>query len=184
MTVESNYVIAIATFSGWLKTLAPVFQPMRIKTKSNRAMYAWFFPRFQRVTDNCWELWLVERAACSCCDWSEYCFGFGLSTVIWKPLYLKIGTTITIEHNVRYRCKKVLRLGGGNSPNNASLLSWTLRAMALMLSPILLGSGITNSSSSAGEFFPDGMVMGTDVEYCVAFLTCFSRGLYRCSSAW
>ena len=61
-----------------------------------------------------------------------------------KPSYLTIGTTITIEHNVRYRCKKVLRLGGGNSPNSASLLSWTLRAMALMLSPILLGSGITN----------------------------------------
>ena len=40
MTVESNYVIAIATLSDWLKRLAPVFQPMRIKTKTNRAMYA------------------------------------------------------------------------------------------------------------------------------------------------
>ena len=27
MTVESNYVIAIATLSDWLKRLAPVFQP-------------------------------------------------------------------------------------------------------------------------------------------------------------
>ena len=27
-TVESNYVIAIATLSDWLKRLAPVFQPM------------------------------------------------------------------------------------------------------------------------------------------------------------
>ena len=35
MTVESNYVIAIATLSDWLKRLAPVFQPMRIKTKTN-----------------------------------------------------------------------------------------------------------------------------------------------------
>ena len=33
-------VVAIATFSDWLKRLAPVFQPMRIKTKTNRAMYA------------------------------------------------------------------------------------------------------------------------------------------------
>jgi len=40
MTVESNYVIAIATLSDWLKSLAPVFQPMRIKTKTNRTMYA------------------------------------------------------------------------------------------------------------------------------------------------
>ena len=38
MTVESNYVIAIATRSDWLKRLAPVFQPMRGKTKTNRAM--------------------------------------------------------------------------------------------------------------------------------------------------
>ena len=31
-TVESYYVIAIATLSDWLKRLEPVFQPMRIKT--------------------------------------------------------------------------------------------------------------------------------------------------------
>ena len=35
MTVESNYVIAIATLSDWLKRLAPVFQPMR----SNAVMH-------------------------------------------------------------------------------------------------------------------------------------------------
>ena len=51
MTVESNFVIAIATLSDWLKRLAPVFQPMR--TKTNRTMYASFFPRFERVTGNC-----------------------------------------------------------------------------------------------------------------------------------
>ena len=33
MTVESNYVIAIATPSDWLKRVAPVFQPMRSKAK-------------------------------------------------------------------------------------------------------------------------------------------------------
>ena len=38
MTVESNYVIAIATLSDWGKRLAPVFLPMAIKTKTNRAM--------------------------------------------------------------------------------------------------------------------------------------------------
>ena len=40
MTVESNYVITIATLSDWLKSLAPVFQPMKGKTKTNRTMYA------------------------------------------------------------------------------------------------------------------------------------------------
>ena len=34
MTVESNYVIAIATLSDWLKILTPVFQPMRRKAKT------------------------------------------------------------------------------------------------------------------------------------------------------
>ena len=40
MTVESNYAIAIATLSDWLKRLAQVFQPIRSKTKTNRTMYA------------------------------------------------------------------------------------------------------------------------------------------------
>ena len=40
MNVESNHVIAIATLSDWLKGVAPVFQPMRRKTKTKRAMYA------------------------------------------------------------------------------------------------------------------------------------------------
>ena len=40
MTVESNYVIAIATLSDWLKRVAPDFQLMRSKTKTSRTMYA------------------------------------------------------------------------------------------------------------------------------------------------
>ena len=50
---SNDYVITIATLSDWLKRLAPVFQPIRIKTKTNRTMYAWFFPRYERVTGNC-----------------------------------------------------------------------------------------------------------------------------------
>ena len=40
MTVESNNVAAIAMPNDWVKRLAPVLQPMRSKTKFNRAMYA------------------------------------------------------------------------------------------------------------------------------------------------
>ena len=71
MTVESNYVIAIALLSDWRKRLAPVLQRMRSKTKTNRTTYASLFPRFERVTGNCYELSLVHGAVCSCCDWSE-----------------------------------------------------------------------------------------------------------------
>ena len=39
MTVESNYVIAIASPSDWLKRLAQVLQPMRSKTKINQSRH-------------------------------------------------------------------------------------------------------------------------------------------------
>ena len=38
MSLESLNAIAIATLNDWLKTLAPVFQPMRSKTKSFRTI--------------------------------------------------------------------------------------------------------------------------------------------------
>ena len=44
MIVESNYTMAIATLGDWLKTLAPDYQPLRRKTKTNRDLLARFFP--------------------------------------------------------------------------------------------------------------------------------------------
>ena len=80
-------MIAIATLSDWLKRLAPVFQPMRCKTKTNRTMYAWFScasSELQVICGNC--DWFIALAAPVVIGRSS-CFGFGLSTVIWKPLY-------------------------------------------------------------------------------------------------
>ena len=42
MNVENNYTIAIAAFSDWLKNLAPVFQPVTSKVKTNYTMFAHF----------------------------------------------------------------------------------------------------------------------------------------------
>ena len=58
MTVESNYAILIATLSGSLKNLTPVFQSVRGKTKTNRTLTlcAQFFPHFAQVSSICWEL--------------------------------------------------------------------------------------------------------------------------------
>ena len=39
ITIDSNDAIAIATLRDWLKTLAPVFQPIRSNTKTNRSVY-------------------------------------------------------------------------------------------------------------------------------------------------
>ena len=57
MTIESNYKIAIARLSDWLKRLAPVFQTMRSKIKTNVILYAHarFFPRLEQVAGNCHE---------------------------------------------------------------------------------------------------------------------------------
>ena len=53
LSFESNYAIAIAMLSDWLKDLAQVLQPIRSKTKSNRTLYPRFFSRFEQVTGNC-----------------------------------------------------------------------------------------------------------------------------------
>ena len=58
--VESNYAIAIATLSDWFKNLAPLYQPMRRITKTNRDLHARFSPRFEKVTWNCYEFGLVH----------------------------------------------------------------------------------------------------------------------------
>ena len=82
MTVESNYVIAIATLSDWLDRLAPVFQPTRSKTKPIAPCTS----DFSRASS---ELQVIARN----CDWfmtlfvpvvigRSNCFGFGFSTVI------------------------------------------------------------------------------------------------------
>ena len=86
MTVESNYVIAIATLSDWLKRLAPVFNQREAKPKP----IAPCTRDFSRASG---ELQLIARN----CDWlmelfvpvvigRSNCFGFGFSTVNWKPL--------------------------------------------------------------------------------------------------
>ena len=71
MAVESNCAIANATLSDWSKIRAPVNQPMRRMTKTNRDMHARFFPRFEQVAWNCYDFGLVHCAVCTCCDWSK-----------------------------------------------------------------------------------------------------------------
>ena len=72
MKVESNYAIAIATLSDWLKRLAPVFQPMRSKNKTSCTPYAFFFralSELQIIARNC--DWLIVPFVPVVSDWSE-----------------------------------------------------------------------------------------------------------------
>ena len=45
-----KYAITIATVSDWFKNLAPVHQPMKMKTKTNSDLHTQFLPRFEQVT--------------------------------------------------------------------------------------------------------------------------------------
>ena len=87
MAVESNYAIAIATLSDWLIRLAPVFEPLWSKTKTNPTMYAWFsraLSELQVIARNCdWFIALFVPAVIG----RSNCLGFGFSTVISKPFY-------------------------------------------------------------------------------------------------
>ena len=88
MTVESNYVIAIATLSDWLKRLAPVFFNQWEAKPKPIAPCAHDFSRasseLQVIAGNCdWFMALFVPVMIG----RSYCFDFGFSTVIWKPLY-------------------------------------------------------------------------------------------------
>ena len=62
MNVESDCAIAIATLCDWFKNLTLVYQPMKRKTKTNHDLHTRFFPRFEQVTQNCYEFGLVHCA--------------------------------------------------------------------------------------------------------------------------
>jgi len=68
-----------------LKKLAPLFHPIRSKTKTNRSSLALVFPRFTSATFNYFEVligsldcdWLIDSFVIG---WSDY-FGCGLTAL-------------------------------------------------------------------------------------------------------
>ena len=56
---------AFATLHDWLKKFAPIFHPIRSKTKTNRDSLARVFPRFASATCNYFKFWLVHCIVCS-----------------------------------------------------------------------------------------------------------------------
>ena len=78
MTVESNYAIAIATLSDWFKNLAPVYQPMKSKTKTNRNSHARFsraLSKLHGITTNLdWFIALFALAVIGRSNYFGICF--------------------------------------------------------------------------------------------------------------
>ena len=62
---------AFATLHDWLKKFAPIFHPIRSKTKTNRDSLARVFLRFASAICNYFEFWLVHCIVCVLCDWLE-----------------------------------------------------------------------------------------------------------------
>ena len=77
MTVKIDYTITIAKLSDWLKNPTLVSQPMRNKTKTNRILYAIFFPCFDQVTGISNSDWFIALFAPVLTSWSNY-FRVGL----------------------------------------------------------------------------------------------------------
>ena len=64
MTVESNYSIAIATLSDWLKNPAHVFQPMRRQTNPIATCtrpFSWPLSRLHVIASN--SDWVIALSA-------------------------------------------------------------------------------------------------------------------------
>ena len=79
MTAERNYAVVIATLVAWLKSLAPVFQPMRCKTKTSRSFMHGFsgaLSKLQVIAGN--SDWLIGLLAPAVIGRSNY-FGIGFS---------------------------------------------------------------------------------------------------------
>jgi len=76
--VESRKVIdfAFTTLRDWLKKLAPLFHPIRSKTKTNRDSLERVFPLFASATYNYFMFWLVHLIICVLCDCLEWLLWF------------------------------------------------------------------------------------------------------------
>ena len=100
MTFESNYLIAIAQLSDWLKRCEPVFSTNE-KQNQNQSHHA-------RVSRPLRELQVFSRN----CDWfiapfapvmigRRNCFGFGFSTDLKTALYQHLHITFGSLQNLR-----------------------------------------------------------------------------------
>ena len=96
MTVESNYVIAIATLSDWRQFFNqweanPIAPCTRDFSRASGEL--------QVIARNC--DWFIALPAPVVIGQSDY-FGFGFSTVIWKPLYIVNSKNIITGCNMAY----------------------------------------------------------------------------------
>ena len=69
--ISELHWFCITSLSDWFKVLAPLFQPIRSKTKTNRGSRVHIFPRFVSATCNYFEFWLVYWIVSVLFDWPK-----------------------------------------------------------------------------------------------------------------
>ena len=74
--VSQRNWFCVITLRLWLGKLAPLFHPIRSKTKANRDSLAHVFPRFALATCNYFECWLVHCLVCVLWDWLQWLLWF------------------------------------------------------------------------------------------------------------
>ena len=100
------------TFAKWFQEFAFLLgnrTALKWLSKTNSPWkHVFFLPRFEQVTGNCLEFWLVHRAVCSCYDWSElllwyWLFDGQLKTSLLcqcMEIRIKVGPPKLCEHKL------------------------------------------------------------------------------------
>ena len=98
---------AFTTLRDWFKKLAPLFHPIRSKTKTNRDSLLRVFSPFASATCNYFVFWLVHLIICVLCDWLEWLLGF-----TWFWFYdTQLKTALSTKYAVNQGCVSFLGYG-------------------------------------------------------------------------
>ena len=101
---------AITTLRDWLKKLAPLFHPIRSKTKTNRKSLARVFPRFASATCNYFEFWLVHCIVCVFFDWLEWLLWFWFCDTQLKTVLTDAFIIFDSDEDDCFECLRLVQL--------------------------------------------------------------------------
>ena len=89
----SSFASTFTSLSDWFKVLAPLFQPTRSKTKTNRGLHVHIFPRFVSATYNYFEFSLVYWIVYVLFHWPKSLLWFRWKLALeWGPNTWRLNT--------------------------------------------------------------------------------------------
>ena len=94
----------ITSRSDWFKVLAPLFQPIRSETKTNRSSRVHIFPRFVSATCNYFEFWLDYWIVSVLFDWPKWLLWFWFYDTHLKTALSRIKTKRMANYRFYHYC--------------------------------------------------------------------------------